>query len=162
MLHIRNVKKEDLSELVVIENLCFLKDEAATEEAFQKRIQLIPDSFFVVEVDDVITGLINGPVIATKFISDDLFNNIQENPMFGGHQSILGLAVSPAFQNQGIASSLLTQLEKEAKAHKRESITLTCKDDLIHFYENHGFLNCGKSSSEHGNVTWYNMVKNLY
>ncbi len=49
MLHIRNVKMEDLPQLVGIENLCFTKEEAATKEAFRQRIQLIPDSFFVAE-----------------------------------------------------------------------------------------------------------------
>ena len=57
MLKIRNVKMKDLPELVVIENLCFTKEEAATKEAFEKRIRLISDSFFVAEEDGLIAGL---------------------------------------------------------------------------------------------------------
>ncbi len=152
MLKIRNVKMEDLPELVVIENLCFTKEEAATKEAFEKRIQLISDSFFVAEEDGLIAGLVNGPVIETAFITDDLFSDIKENPASGGHQSILGLAVSPNYQKRGVASALLAHLEKEARAKKRETITLTCKENLIYFYENYGYLNCGVSSSEHGGV----------
>lgn len=98
MLKIRNAKIEDLPELVVIENLCFTKGEAATKKAFEKRVQVISDSFFVAEEDGKIVGLVNGPVIETAFITDDLFSDIKENQEFGGHQSILGLAVSPNFQ----------------------------------------------------------------
>ena len=161
MITLRNVTFSDLPQLVVIENLCFTKEEAATKEAFEKRIQLIPDSFFVAEEDGVLIGLVNGPVIETTFITDDLFDNIKENPKSGGHQSILGLAVSPDYQKRGVASELLTHLEIEARASKRESITLTCKDNLIHFYEKLGYVNCGVSNSEHGGVIWYNMSKNV-
>lgn len=161
MMQIRNVKMEDLQQLVDIENQCFSKEEAATQAAFEKRIQEIPDSFFVAEEEGVIVGLINGPVIHSAFITDDLFCEIKENPAFGGHQSILGLAVAPHFQKRGAASSLLIQLEKEARAKNRETITLTCKENLIDFYEKLGYINEGISNSQHGGVIWYNMVKNL-
>ncbi|MCM3727970.1 GNAT family N-acetyltransferase [Neobacillus cucumis] len=161
MVQIRMVKKEDLADLVVLENRCFLKEEAATEEAFKKRIKTISDSFFVAEVEGVIVGLINGPVIESPYITDDLFSEIKVNPATGGHQSVLGLAVSPKYQNQGIAGALLASLEKDAKEKHRETITLTCKKDLVCFYEKHGYINHGASSSEHGGVTWYNMVKPL-
>ncbi|MFB9760772.1 GNAT family N-acetyltransferase [Ectobacillus funiculus] len=161
MLRIRNVKMKDLPELVVIEYCCFTEEEAATKEAFEKRIQLTPDSFFVAEKDGVIVGFVNGPVIETAFITDDLFGNVKENPASGGHQSVLGLAVSPHFQKRGVASALLTHLEKNARENNRETITLTCKENLIRFYENYGYRNLGVSSSEHGRVIWYNMSKKL-
>ncbi|MDQ0199207.1 GNAT family N-acetyltransferase [Neobacillus ginsengisoli] len=161
MLNIRNVKMKDLPELVVIEHLCFTKEEAATKEAFEKRIQFIPDSFFVAEEEGVIVGLINGPVIEAAYITDDLFSNIKANPTSGGHQTILGLAVSPQYQKRGVASALLAYFENEARGEKRKTITLTCKENLIRFYENFGYLNKGVSNSEHGGVVWYNMSKEL-
>jgi ribosomal protein S18 acetylase RimI-like enzyme len=161
MVKIRNVKMEDLPELVVIEQLCFTKEEAAIKEVFEKRIQVIPDSFFVAEEAGEIVGLVNGPVIEKAYITDDLFSDLKVNPASGGHQSILGLAVAPHFQKRGVASALLSYIEKEAKAKGRETISLTCKAELIQFYENHGYLNKGVSTSEHGGVIWYNMIKNL-
>ena len=160
-LKIRNVTMEDLPGLVEIEHQCFPIEEAATKEAFEKRIHLIPDSFFVAETKGRVVGLVNGPVIERVFITDDLFSDIGPNPLSGGHQSILGLAVHRDYQNKGIASALLLQLEKQAKAKKRETITLTCKEDLISFYEKYNYLNNGISNSEHGGVVWYNMVKQL-
>lgn len=161
MLNIRNVTIKDLPDLVIIEQICFPIEEAATEEAFKKRIQLIPDSFFVAEECGVIIGLVNGPVIETEYITDDLFDEIKLNPPTGGHQTVLGVAVTPHFQTRGVATALLEHLEKEAISKNRESITLTCKEDLIRFYENLGYKNRGVSKSEHGGVTWYNMIKKL-
>ncbi|MEH7109960.1 GNAT family N-acetyltransferase [Bacillus sp. JJ1764] len=161
MLNIRHVTMEDLPELIIIEQLCFPKEEAATEEALIERIQRIPDSFFVAEVDGVIVGLVNGPVIGTPFITDDLYHEIKPNPPSGGHQSILGIAVTPHFQTRGVAAALLEYFEKVAITCKRETITLTCKENLIAFYEKYGYVNRGVSSSEHGGVTWYNMIKTI-
>lgn len=162
MVNIRNARKADLPDLVVIENLCFVKEEAATEESFEKRVHFYPDSFFVAEENGELIGLVNGPVIEKVFITDDLFSNSKENPQVGGHQSVLGLAVVPDFQKRGIATALLTRLEKEAKEKHRETVTLTCKEKLIPFYEKQGYENYGISSSQHGGVVWYNMVKNLF
>lgn len=161
MLNIRNVKEQDLSDIVIIEQLCFPQEEAATKEAFEMRIEVIPDSFFVAEENGVIIGFVNGPVIKTPFITDDLFKDLKENPETGGHQSILGIAVTPHFQTRGVAASLLSHIEKAAKEKNRETITLTCKEELISFYQNHGYRNLGISDSQHAGVTWYNMVKTL-
>ena len=66
MLIIRNVTMNDLPDIVIIEHICFPIEEAATEGALKKRIQYIPDSFFVAEENGVIIGLVNGPVIETE------------------------------------------------------------------------------------------------
>jgi ribosomal protein S18 acetylase RimI-like enzyme len=161
MLIIRNATMKDLPDIVIIEHICFPIEEAATEGALKKRIQYIPDSFFVAEENGVIIGLVNGPVIETEFITDDLFDEINPNPSSGGHQTVLGVAVTPHFQTRGVATALLSHLEKDAAGKKRVSITLTCKEDLIRFYENIGYRNMGVSKSEHGGVTWYNMSKKL-
>lgn len=161
MLKIRNVKIEDLPEIVVIEHLCFPNVDAATSEVLEKRIRLISDSFFVAEENGVIIGFVNGPVIESTFITDDLFKDVKANPAFGCHQSILGIAVTPHFQTRGVASALLMHIEKEASKNQRKSITLTCKENLIQFYENYGYLNKGVSNSEHGGAIWYNMIKML-
>lgn len=161
MLMIRNVNMNDLPTLMKIEHLCFSKEEAATEEAFVKRIQFISDSFFVAEKNDKVIGFVNGPVIENKYITDDLFSDVKANKATGGHQSILGLAVSPHYQKQGVATALLTHIEKIAKTKKRKTITLTCKEELVSFYERSGYQNDGISNSTHGGVVWFNMVKTL-
>ncbi|MED4072252.1 GNAT family N-acetyltransferase [Priestia endophytica] len=161
MLKIRNATLSDLPRLIEIETSCFSKEEAATPDATKQRLQHIRDSFFVAEEDGTIAGLVNGPVTRQEFITDDLFENIIANLPFGGHQTILGLAVHPDFQSRGISAKLLVHLEKEARKRNRETVTLTCKDDLIPFYEKHGYINMGVSDSAHGGAVWYNMSKRL-
>ena len=106
-----------------------------------------------------ILGYINGPIIPHLYITDDLFEKIKKNPGKGGYQSILGLAVSNKARSRGIAKMLIRKIEELVRENGREGITLTCKKELISFYEKLGFVNHGVSESEHGGVTWYNMVK---
>ncbi|MEG0569140.1 MAG: GNAT family N-acetyltransferase, partial [Erysipelotrichales bacterium] len=113
MIKIRNGKVEDLEELFIIENNCFPPSEAASREAMKQRLEIINDSFFVALENNKLVGLVNGPVINVPFISDDLFDEIIENPKTGGYQSILGLAVDPSVQRRGIAGQLLRHLEQE-------------------------------------------------
>ncbi|NMD71240.1 GNAT family N-acetyltransferase [Bacillus sp. DNRA2] len=159
MLTVRNVQATDLEDLLRIENEGFSKEEAATRDAFVQRIQMIADTFIVVEKEGEILGYINGPIINQQYITDDLFAEIHENPNRGGYQSILGLAVSKTARNQGIAKILIAKMEELVKVNEREGITLTCKQELVSFYEKYGFSNHGISESQHGGVTWYNMVK---
>ena len=159
MISLRKVQPSDLEQLILIENEGFSIEEAATKEAFIERIQLIPDTFIVAEKEDEILGYINGPIIDQPYITDDLFDKIKENPKRGGYQSILGLAVSGRARNQGIAKILIEKMEKLVEENERLGITLTCKQELVSFYEKCGFVNYGMSKSQHGGVTWYNMVK---
>jgi len=159
MISLRNVQPADLKQLLHIENEGFSMDEAATKEAFIERIQLIPDTFIVAEKDGEILGYINGPIIHQPYITDDLFEAIKENPKRGGYQSVLGLAVSKQARNQGIAKILVEKMEELVIENEREGITLTCKKELVTFYEKFSFVNRGISESQHGRVRWYNMVK---
>ncbi|PEJ60871.1 histone acetyltransferase [Bacillus sp. AFS002410] len=159
VLSLRNVQSSDLKQLITIENEGFSKEEAATKEAFIERIQLIPDTFIVAEKDGEILGYINGPIINQPYITDDLFEKIKLNPDKGGYQSILGLAVSNNARKQGIAKILIEKMDELVKVNERIGITLTCKQELVSFYEKLGFVNHGLSDSKHGGVSWYNLVK---
>nr|WP_099364296.1 GNAT family N-acetyltransferase [Fredinandcohnia onubensis] len=159
MFTMRKVQTTDLEQLLHIENEGFTVEEAATKEAFIERIQLIADSFIVAEEEGKILGYINGPVINQPYITDDLFTEIKQNPKRGGFQSVLGLAVSKKNRKQGIAKSLLDKMQELVIENDREGITLTCKQELVSFYEKQGFVNHGLSESKHGGVNWYNMVK---
>lgn len=50
-------------------------------------------------------------------------------------------------------------IEDLVDVNEREGITLTCKQELVSFYEKFGFVNHGVSDSQHGGIRWYNMVK---
>ena len=52
---------------------------------------------------------------------------------------------------------LLQKVIEDAESQHRLGLVLTCKEQLIHYYEKFGFVNEGISESVHGNVTWYQM-----
>lgn len=160
-MKIRQVSKKDLKQLVALENMGFTPEEAATEEAFLNRIDNIPDTFMIAEENKKMVGYVNGPVIPVPFITDDLFDRTVPNPDHGGYQSILGLVVHPDYQGKGIARSLLCALEQQAKWKGRLTVTLTCRKNLIPFYEKNGYSNHGIANSHHGGIQWFNMTKHL-
>ncbi|MCI2773824.1 GNAT family N-acetyltransferase [Staphylococcus petrasii] len=157
----RNVTKEDLPTLIELENKGFTPEEAATPEATEQRIEIIPDTFIIAEQDGEIAGYINGPVIPQKYITDDLFETIRPNPSIGGYLSVLGLVVSEKYQSQGLGGQLLNQFENLARQHSRLGVTLTCREELVPFYEKYGYTNEGLSDSQHAGIKWYNLVKEL-
>ncbi|WP_082232860.1 GNAT family N-acetyltransferase [Halobacillus massiliensis] len=159
MISLRNVQDADLERLLLIENESFSLEEAASKETLLERIQLIADTFIVAERDREILGYINGPVIDQPYITDNLFTEIKKNPKKGGYQSVLGLAVSKRARNQRIAKDLMERMEEIVIENEREGITLTCKQELVSFYEKLRFDNHGMSKSKHGGGSWYNLVK---
>ncbi|BCN89575.1 GNAT family N-acetyltransferase [Staphylococcus argenteus] len=158
---LRKVIIQDLDQIIALENIGFSPEEAATPEALKSRIEQIQDSFIVAEYNGEVIGYINGPVIKERYISDDLFKNVQTNDSVGGYISVLGLVVAPNYQGQGIAGRLLNYFENLAKNQQRQGITLTCRESLISFYEKYGYRNEGVSESCHGGIKWYNLVKDI-
>ena len=161
MFEIRNATMNDFKRLCELENIAFPPEKAASDKSIKERIELTNDTFFVACIEDKIIGFINGIVIDQEYISDDLFEEVFENRKEGGIQSVLSLGVEPEYQRQGIAAALLKELEKEAKSKKRTTITLTCLENLIHYYERQGYKNMGLAQSQHGGATWYNMNMDL-
>ena len=64
-------------------------------------------------------------------------------------------------RGQGIGSSLLQAIEKQAIQNQRHHIALTCLLDRVPFYEKNGYVNQGIAASAHAGEVWYNMTKLL-
>jgi len=161
MIILRKVQPEDLEQILAIEKEGFISEEAATSDVFIERLNTIPDTFIVAEKEGRIIGYINGPVIQQQYITDDLFKQLTINPEKGGVQSILGVVTSKQFRKQGVARMLIQKLTEIAEENERKAVTLTCREELVPFYENLGFKNHGMSDSQHAGVLWFNMYRNL-
>ncbi|WP_010300616.1 GNAT family N-acetyltransferase [Kurthia senegalensis] len=158
---IREVMKKDLSSIMEIERRGFSVEEAASEAAMAERIQKIPDSFLIAEHEHQVIGFVVGNVMTKRYITDDQFETLTNNLAIGGIQSILSLAVDPAYRKLGVGQKLMEQLEDVATRQQREAISLTCLTHLVSYYEKLGYVNEGISDSQHAGEVWYNLVKSL-
>lgn len=158
---IRKVEPNDLEGLIRLENLCFPEAEAATREAFAYRIAAFPDSFYVAVENGEIIGIVNGCVTNSLVISDELFEPEGGHDPKGKNQAIFGLLVDPRYQRQGIAADMMNYFMETARQAGREKMILTCKEQLIHYYEKFGYVNLGISKSVHGGAVWYDMAADL-
>lgn len=158
MITIRPATLQDLDTITEIEAICFPAAEAASKESFRSRLIHFPEHFFVALDKDKIIGFINGAVINSNIISDELYEDASLHDPHGAYQTVFGLDVLPDYQHQGIASALMEYLIDTAKSHNRKGIILTCKEHLIPFYNRFGYENQGVSASVHGGACWYDML----
>ena len=148
---------KDLDEIFNIEKICFPKDEAATYEQLKKRISIFKNHFFVLKKDNKIIGFINGMVTNDENLSDCMYSNANLHNENGLWQMVFGIDILPDYQKNGYAGMLMRHLIEVSKTEKRKGVVLTCKKQLIPFYEHFGFVCEGISSSNHGGVMWYQM-----
>ena len=157
-IHIRQAVLSDLHALVQIEAICFPPAEAASKEHLQERLKAFKESFFVAEKDGEIIGFINGAIVNETVISDAMFEDVTFHDPNGLYQSIFGLDVLPSYGHRGIATQLMNHMIDCAKASGKKGLILTCKEALIPFYSQFGYVSQGVSQSVHGGATWYDMT----
>lgn len=156
-----NIRKADIKDLDIIshiENICFPPNEAASYNSILDRINTFSDSFLLAIYKDEIIGFINGAVVSEKYISDDMFSNINAHDSDNNYQAIFGLDVLPEYRNKGVAKKLLEQFIDNAYKDNKKAVILTCKEHLLHYYESFGFKNLGISESVHGGAVWYDCI----
>lgn len=155
---IRPAVKKDLDQIAWIEEWCFPEGEAASRETLFRRFSVFPECFFVAEINGIIVGDIQGAVIDSKVIEDEMYHDESLHNPEGKYQSVFGIEVLPAYQHQGIAVKLMDELICVSKERGKKGITLTCKDRLIPFYESFGYVHKGVSESSHGGARWNDML----
>lgn len=154
---IRSGDISDKVKLAELEGRCFPKAEAATLETFEKRLEVYSDQFVIVEDGDRIIAVVNGPVTRQKDLTDEMYADTSYHDPKGEWKMIFGVETDPAYQRKGIASLAMRQCIEQAGKEGRKGLVLTCKENLIGFYERFGFVSEGVSGSEHGGATWYQM-----
>lgn len=155
---IRNASLKDLDKITEVEALCFPSEEAATRNSLKDRIKTFSECFFVAEVDNKIIGFINGCITNESTIYDELYSNSKLHIPNGDYQAIFGLDVIPNYRRQGIGEQLMNHIIETSKLSGRKGVILTCKPNLIRYYEKFGFINKGISKSVHGGTLWHDMI----
>ncbi len=156
-LEIRPATIADLDAITYMEAQCFPLEEAATRESFVKRLAVFPNHFWILEKDGKIICGINGITTDEETLTDEMYADVSLHDEDGAWQMIFGVTTLPEYQGNGYASMLMGHVIMECQEQGREGIVLTCKKQLISFYEKFGFVNEGESQSEHGGARWYEM-----
>lgn len=156
-MEIRLATINDLAAITAMEAACFPAAEAASEAAFEKRLQVFPDHFWLLLDEGRPVAMINGMVSNERLLSDEMFADAALHDADGAWQMIFGVETLPEYRKRGCAELLMERVIADARAQGRKGLVLTCKERLIHYYAKFGFVNEGISASVHGGAVWYDM-----
>lgn len=71
--------------------------------------------------------------------------------------TIFGVNTAPKYRKRGYAAIIMDQVIADAKHQWRKGCILTCKAELVHYYEKFGYLNKGVSQSKIADEVWYDI-----
>ena len=154
---IRYAVTADVPALSAVEAECFPPAEAATAAEFAERVAYYGNHFWLMYDGDKLISFVDGFVTDDADLTDEMYENAAMHNENGAWQMIFGVNTIPECRKKGYAGQLIRCAIEQAKKEGRKGLVLTCKDKLLHYYENFGFVNEGVSKSVHGNVVWYQM-----
>ena len=154
---IRTATMEDLEAVAAVEAECFPPAEAATKEAFAKRLEYYGNHFWLMYDGDKLISFVDGFVTDEADLTDEMYEKAELHNEHGAWQMIFGVNTVPSYRKRGCAGKLIKRAIADAKAQGRKGLVLTCKDRLIPYYVKFGFVNEGVSESVHGNAVWNQM-----
>lgn len=154
---IRTATMEDLEAVAAVEAECFPPAEAATKEAFAKRLEYYGNHFWLMYDGDKLISFVDGFVTDEADLTDEMYEKAELHKEHGAWQMIFGVNTVPSYRKRGCAGELIKRAISDAKAQGRKGLVLTCKDRLIPYYAKFGFVNEGVSESVHGNAVWNQM-----
>ena len=154
---IRTATMEDLEAVAAVEAECFPPAEAATKEAFAKRLEYYGNHFWLMYDGDKLISFVDGFVTDEADLTDEIYEKAELHKEHGAWQMIFGVNTVPSYRKRGCAGELIKRAIADAKAQGRKGLVLTCKDRLIPYYAKFGFVNEGVSESVHGNAVWNQM-----
>ena len=154
---IRTATMEDLEAVAAVEAECFPPAEAATKEAFAKRLEYYGNHFWLMYDGDKLISFVDGFVTDEADLTDEMYEKAELHKEHGAWQMIFGVNTVPSYRKRGCAGELIKRAIADAKAQGRKGLVLTCKDRLISYYAKFGFVNEGVSESVHGNAVWNQM-----
>ena len=154
---IRQAALADLDAVTELERQCFPAAEAASRNAFAYRLHSFPECFWFAEASGQIVSMINGMTTESRDLTDEIYEDTALYSAGGAWLMLFGVATNPVYQKQGLSSQLMNHVIEEMKRKGKCGIVLTCKKDLLPFYQRFGFVSEGISNSLHGGAVWYQM-----
>jgi ribosomal protein S18 acetylase RimI-like enzyme len=158
---IRQVNLKDLDRCFEIETIAYAGEEAASKEKISRRIKVYPEGFIVKEHKGEVIGFINSGACHQVELSDHEFKQLIGHDPKGKHIVIMSVVVHPQYQKQGFAKKLMQAFITHMKQMNKSDIYLMCQTELIDMYASFGFKYVAESKSDHGGLSWHEMVLSL-
>lgn len=157
-MYLRKAKPENLDVIASVEAACFPPAEAASRERLKERLDRYPECFWIgFDQYGTVTCYTGGLVAKESDLSDEMYADPSFHDPDGDWLMLFSVCTLPEYQRQGLGAWMLNRVLSEAESDGRKGVVLTCKEDLIHYYEKFGFVNEGESPSVHGGAKWYQM-----
>lgn len=156
----RCVRPEEAEEVAEIERICFSEAEACKKDRMLQRVAKAPELFLVAydRINARIAGSINSLATNETTFRDEFFLDCNLHEAAGKNLMILGLSVRPEYRHQGLAGVLMEHYISMAENDHRNSLILTCHEELVSFYEDLGFTDLGFGNSLWGGIHWHDMI----
>ena len=158
---IRYARISDLDDIAAVEEACFPPGTAATRDQILERLSLWPDHFWLLFVDGLLVSFIAGMAADDEDLTDEMYADAGLHREKGAWQMIFGVCTRPEYRGRGYADALMRRVISDSEDRGRLGVVLTCREHMIPFYERYGFVQEGKSDSQHGGVSWVQMRKRL-
>lgn len=156
-MQLRHARAEDVEQVAVLEQLSFHPEEQISEAVLSYYLTELPETCLVMEDGGGIAGYLLAIPIAEERVTDAIFHEPQTVKVEGEYLAIACLTAAPDYMGQGVGRLLLAALKEVAVTKQVKGISLTCKDELISYYQQQGFEDIGLSQSQLGGGIWYDM-----
>ena len=157
----RPATARDADRCFEIESTAYEGDEAATLPKIRKRIAEYPQGFLVMECGGQIIGFINSGCAHTVVMSDEAFKELIGHDPVAPNVVIMSVVIDPAYQGRGYASVLMQTFVQRMREAGKRTIHLMCKQRHVDLYARQGYRYVRPSASDHGGMSWHEMVMDL-
>lgn len=160
-LNFRPARPTDVDRCFQIETSAYEGDEAATRAKIATRIAQYPQGFLVMELGGTVIGFVNCGCAYEVAMSDEAFKELVGHDPAAPNVVIMSVAIDPAHQGKGYASVMMRTFVAQMSGMGKKSIHLMCKERHVGLYERLGYRYVKPSSSDHGGMSWHEMVTTL-
>lgn len=157
-LSFRRAVSSDAERCFQIESTAYEGDEAATLEKIITRIAQYPEGFQILEVDGQIAGFINCGCAHTVVMSDEEFKELIGHDPVAPNVVIMSVVLDPIHQGKGYSHLMMKRFVEDMTLRQKESIHLMCKERHVGLYERMGYKYVKPSPSDHGGMSWHEMI----
>jgi len=143
-----------------IERRCMDGQVQRGGEALRLRIAQYPQGFLTMEVDGSIVGFIKSGC-SFEVMSDESFKELVGHDAQAPNVVLMSVVVAPAHQGKGYSKLLMNEFVARMKRAGKQTIHLMREERHVELYTRMGYRYVKASTSDHGGMSWHEMVMEL-